>query len=518
MPPDNPGSLKPRAVLRAWCLLLLVLLLVLCIVALLPHTTEAATTLLKPPNNLGLVGYWSLNEGTGTIATDFSGNGNKGTLTDNGSGIAAWTNGKRGKALDFNGDQTVAMASHASLAITGDVTICAWVKADAFVADESDAIFGRANSGGVTQYLLSTAEDLGTTQKPLAFTWSNTAGTEFEVWATTAEISTGVWYHLCGMRNSDGDGDIFINGQIQSVTSIEDEATPPTVSAQAAIGGFGEIDCCYWDGIIDEVRIYSRALSASEIAKLYASGLVKANASSANLDNGSSLERGLVGHWTFDGADVQTTVADRSSSNKPGYFVGGATSSAKTIGKLGQALSFDNVNDLIRVADTTASPLDITGDFAIAAWVRRNVAGGYDGILAKTDSDELIDFAVWLCGTGSSCTSGGHTNKLMFYSDDPSGASLNSTGTIADTNWYHVVVTRSGTTVTFYIDGASSGTATLNGALSTSNNPVIIGADYAGAAAAFFNGLIDDVRIYNRTLSSTEVKQLSQLGTVRISQ
>ena len=100
-------------------------------------------------------------------------------------------------------------------------------------------------------------------------------------------------------------------------------------------------------GTIDEVRIYNRALSATEVAKLYGSGAVKTNASSANLDNGSSLERGLVGHWTFDGADVTTVVADRSGQGNNGYFIGGATLSAKVIGKLGQALRFDGADDYL---------------------------------------------------------------------------------------------------------------------------------------------------------------------------
>src|SRR3989338_9287108 len=53
----------------------------------------------KPPTNLGLVGYWSMNEGTGSYAGDASGNKNTGTLT----GGPTWVDGKRGKALSFDG-------------------------------------------------------------------------------------------------------------------------------------------------------------------------------------------------------------------------------------------------------------------------------------------------------------------------------------------------------------------------------------------------------------------------------
>jgi len=54
-----------------------------------------------PPNNLGLVGYWKFDDGTGMQATDFSGNGNRGTLS--GSTLPTWTSGKKGEALSFDG-------------------------------------------------------------------------------------------------------------------------------------------------------------------------------------------------------------------------------------------------------------------------------------------------------------------------------------------------------------------------------------------------------------------------------
>jgi hypothetical protein len=68
MPPNNPGSLSVRTTLRAWFLLLLFLCATTALLTL-PHPTEAVS-------NQGLVGYWSFNEGTGSVAGDFSGNRN----------------------------------------------------------------------------------------------------------------------------------------------------------------------------------------------------------------------------------------------------------------------------------------------------------------------------------------------------------------------------------------------------------------------------------------------------------
>src|SRR5450830_343970 len=60
-----------------------------------------ASVIQTPPNNIGLVGYWSFNEGTSTKATDFSGHGNNGTLS--GSTLPTWVAGKLGGALSFDG-------------------------------------------------------------------------------------------------------------------------------------------------------------------------------------------------------------------------------------------------------------------------------------------------------------------------------------------------------------------------------------------------------------------------------
>ena len=93
MPPDNPGSLNARAMLRAWCLLALLLC---ASAALLPHTASA--------DNLGLVGYWSFNEGTGIRAGDASGQWEDGALTGTPAGGNSWVDGKRGKTLTFDGN------------------------------------------------------------------------------------------------------------------------------------------------------------------------------------------------------------------------------------------------------------------------------------------------------------------------------------------------------------------------------------------------------------------------------
>ena len=95
--------------------------IILFISFIVAKTAEAAIT-LRPPLNLGLVGYWSFDEGSGAVAGDASGNGKNGTISG-----ASWTDGKRGQALSFNGTNNYVDAGNVG---SGVKTISFWIKAD----------------------------------------------------------------------------------------------------------------------------------------------------------------------------------------------------------------------------------------------------------------------------------------------------------------------------------------------------------------------------------------------------
>src|SRR5687768_939523 len=85
---------------------------------------------------------------------------------------------------------------------------------------------------------------------------------------------------------------------------------------------------------------------------------------------------------------------------------------------------------------------------------------------------------------------------LTFYSDGTSPTTVVSTNGLNDTGWHHVAVTRAADIVTFYIDGANAGTATMAGAFPNNPTSVRIGTDGpAWDPASMFNGSIDEVRI-----------------------
>ncbi|MFA6050578.1 MAG: hypothetical protein WC761_05270, partial [Candidatus Paceibacterota bacterium] len=108
---------------------LLKIIITLAIFAL--ASSASAATLSKPSNNLGLVGYWSFEDATstasvGTKVTDFSGRGNTGTLTNG----PTWTDGKKGKALSFDGsnDEVTTATNYGNTASLNTLTVSVWFK------------------------------------------------------------------------------------------------------------------------------------------------------------------------------------------------------------------------------------------------------------------------------------------------------------------------------------------------------------------------------------------------------
>jgi hypothetical protein len=190
----------------------------------------------------GLVAAYSFNEGTGTTAADASGTGNTGTLTD-----ATWTTaGKYGGALSFDGSSAlVSVLDAPSLHLSTAMTLEAWVKPSAVIDGWSDVIYK-----GDDTYFLEGIPAVGGT---FGSTWDETSG--------PAALSVNTWTHLAGTY----DGvmlRLYVNGiQVSSQTQTGNLATS---SDPLQIGGdsiYGQ----YFEGTIDEVRVYNVALTATQI-------------------------------------------------------------------------------------------------------------------------------------------------------------------------------------------------------------------------------------------------------------
>ncbi len=219
-------------------------------------TTPGKSTVSESNNvgiNSGLVGYWTFDgkNMTNATATDSSGNGYHGTLT-NMTQASSKTIGKLGQALNFDGSNDGITVSNLSLG-TGALTICAWIKP-------------RTEGGGNYGRIVTTSNEA----QVFAVSYQNNF--EFTSNGTNilyAPVTWNVWTHACATRDATGVSSfIYKNGAVATTSS---SGTPVSGGASTYIGNRNGADRAF-DGRIDDVRIYNRQLSAKEVQSLYKAG------------------------------------------------------------------------------------------------------------------------------------------------------------------------------------------------------------------------------------------------------
>jgi hypothetical protein len=194
---------------------------------------------------------------------------------------------------------------------------------------------------------------------------------------------------------------------------------------------------------------------------------------------------GLVGEWLF---------ADNLNDTSGNAFDGvatGATFGPDRFGVANGAAVFNGINQYISVP--SESDLALTGDLTISAWINPVAITQLAGIASKCQSSSCATF----------------TFRLGFSGDidlDSNTASSSVPSQITAGTWTHVAGVMSGTTATIYINGVSTFTHAQGFTPQVRNNTLRFGVDYQ---ASFFDGSIDDIRIYTRALSDSEISALA---------
>lgn len=472
------------------------------------RTAEAAK-MNVPHNSLGLVGYWSFDEDAGTTVPDHSGNGNTGTATNGPTG----TTGQLGRALNFDGSDDYVGNSSMNIGLNGlsQISVSAWVKRNSTGSLQSITNKELANGGWDTWNLAINASN------NLVFDIANDTHGGFPSVAGSTSLTTGVWYHVVAtwLQSSGGASDfkLYVNGVSESVTlttnsyngsfTLKEAAKPLGIGVRRNNSGSF---LNYFNGSLDDVRIYNRALSASEITRLYHSA--------GKVTGKNPSISGLVGHWAFDSGDiVGTNVSDRSGSGNAGTTSGGPTT---TKGKLGQALNFDVVDDYVAM-DGTADDIQNLTTGTISLWVKMdniNLGGGgvtSQMLFAVGDKDDALSLlSVYFNGddkdTYAFCGEAG----VVGYNHGFTGDSDFVVG-----DWTHIVLVQNGTSPVLYQNGAGP-YAIAGGGTPSCWASTVLGIDSVTLGGRISSnvltqplaGSLDDVRIYNRALSAAEITTL----------
>jgi len=214
--------------------------------------------------------------------------------------------------------------------------------------------------------------------------------------------------------------------------------------------------------------------------------------------------QGLLSYWKFDEGSG-TTAYDSSGNGNNGAVYGAAW----VDGEYAKALSFNGVGDSVQVPDSSLWDFG-TGDFTMSAWINtgdqtktmRIVSAGYG-------TTETVGSFLWTLGFGNNLGWGPGTR--INYATKSGGYYRNYQSnelTYSNNEWAHVAVVKSGSTLNFYFNGIGAGSESI-AFPSDSNSYLTMGArqsDDSGVLIEFFDGLIDEVKILNRSLSAEEVQ------------
>lgn len=430
--------------------------------------------------------YWKFDEGSGTTAADSSGNGKNGTLTNG----ATWDVGKIGKAVKLNYDsdlnQTVSIPS---LTHNYAFTKMAWIKPVTITGCDS------LRCSIIAPYFELSGSNLEYYDDSLSS----------KGWHTVGGILLNTWQHVTVSYDGFSTLRMYLNGKEVKNVSV----TNTGAHSSSVIGGFNATTRNF-RGLIDEVKIYDYERSASQIIE----------------DMGGELALGMLGaklptpilHYKFDEGGG-TTAFDSGSNKDNGDLLDFATSGNYVPGKMNTALSFDGLND--RVQSIISDPVEYKGnDFTYSAWINRKST--------DTNASNLLS-KPW--------NGGGQYNYKIFFSGEANSLNVSLSGSTSwttvtpvattDNVWTHIAVVIKGSdkSVNIYFDGelVKSDTYTITDwtpPSGDSNASLVIGSLYpygsgwAGSTDFSFQGLMDEVKIYNAALTADQIKQDMNAGSI----
>lgn len=208
------------------------------------------------------VGYWPLNEGTGTSADDASANSNVGTISG-ATWVSSWLRGST-PCLSFNGTSNqVNVPDNAALTPSGtDVSFAFWTKLTQQASTKgTDQIWLYKNNPIAPLFSYQIYQR--TSDNKVAAQWTNEAGSSFTT-VTTNTVSHNMWVHICYVK-SGATGKIYINGRDDTATSNAATGNMFNSTGNLVIGGLASK---YVHGLMCEIRLYDRALSEAEVKAL----------------------------------------------------------------------------------------------------------------------------------------------------------------------------------------------------------------------------------------------------------
>ncbi|MDD3007061.1 MAG: LamG domain-containing protein [Candidatus Pacebacteria bacterium] len=500
--------------------------------------------------NYGLVGYWDMEEGSGQFVYDKSGNGNDGVFGASSSVDSADpifssghdSSGENGAGIKFDGfDDSVHMGDASALDLSTELTINLWVNSSFITSGglvgktcigggAQDHHYKISNSGTALQFSIGDGDCAGAGTNDTLTTNGFFSGYQNKWVSVTATYNRG---EMKFYRNG-----VFMGSKTSSITLLK------PYSNGFEIGRYPNYDVGYFDGSIDEVRIYNRALSEDEIRQLYnqkkpilhlkmdeGSGADLNDESFNNYDakvyNKINTAISATSNTLFDNdvawttnewaghevsiiygigvgqtrAVVSNTDSTLTVSSNWDIIPNNTSRYAITLDSLSvwtqryeqSAINLSNVGYVGFAPDT--APVMGTGSFTLETWIKTSASSVQYIMQQRDNSDITGEYALEIRDTGN-----------VRYWDYAGSIAHNFTSEqiVNDNVWHHIVFTRNGRQGFIFVDGILGGTSDVTAVNISSALDFAIGCDFRDAGS-YFNGSLDDIRVYNYARTADEI-------------
>ncbi len=268
------------------------------------------TTLAAPPPSGDPIGYWKLDDGSGTTALDASGNGHTGTLLNG----PTWIPGVVSGALSFDGLNDSVDVPHDAALDAYPLTVAAWVKTSA-----------TGLGGIVNKYYPSSwnGYQIFTTGGNLCAWYFRDASNAIWDGTTCTLMTSGFndnrWHHVAFVVDASG-GSLYVDGVVKAARAWTGTPGPTTTTLDLSLGQYPGAVQPFFPGALDDVRLYNRALSADEVLGLYGSGSSLQNVAWTNLVNATATGNSLQKTSGCDGCGDAGAVSQQQITSGDGYF------------------------------------------------------------------------------------------------------------------------------------------------------------------------------------------------------
>lgn len=423
----------------------------------------AGTDTLTRPNailatniNTGQTGFWSLNETSGS-RLDSSGYGNHLTPTN-----VTTATGRVGLAVDLergNGSYlSIPHSQQHGLAITGSLSLAGWVRLESINANNSMVVAGKFEYGTNNRaYRL----EIGADGKPvLVVSPDGTSSANYSLGGPTA-LATATWYHLAAVFDSQAQSmALYLNGTPVATRSVTYNAVYPS-TAPLMLGASlnSGSPAQFYDGLLDEWRVYARPLSQAEVQGLQATtpptitfsaspltGTVPITVAFTNTTSGTATYL-----WNFGNGLTSTLINPTSSFTRPGVYTVSLTAtgpgSTATLTKTNYLTFTTGFSQNWRLVTTTVSP-PITGEHASAYDSARNrllLYGGNGNGWAYANTTWEFDGTSWISTTTAVSPTARYGAAMaydsvrgvmiLFGGAGPDDLALNQTWRYTNTTW-----------------------------------------------------------------------------------